>query len=545
MNILDLDPQSFEVYLAESNPPPEQREFLLQEYRKRNSAFAPGYEAIQEAERELAEEGRRRLSVLPASVPQGMSFFDAIQAGEAELALPAFLTGTAESAMTAVDMPGATLRGPVSADEMEQAATDLSEYLMLGAAPAVGRAVVKGVDPNTARMFVGPKTQNPTAKQALDRAVELFDGGDSPEDIWRKTSEEFPDTPASVLPDGTPFYEISDENTMTRNLIDQEVLDPETAEYLRSQLVASPENTDQLLSEILMADELYADVPEVASLKTYLRSTSVPGQYDGIYYRREGPLDPKIKVRAGLQSSPQRQASVLLHEGQHGVQEASGLPGGTNPDAMQKAIDDAMLPELMPRVKLNNLSSDIESIQRGFDAPDELVLPFLQRLDKNALTLADTQTKNRLKVINAAKQPKTGQYGGARGLYLRNPGEALARLTADRRRLTMEQRRAKSPMRQLEGGISDLLAWENLAEVRSGQDVRQLFDFESPAIEGVDANSYAEAVDIFVRNQLRDIVEDTTTELRSVVTPEQRAKVIEAGQNRIDKIFNKALSSYK
>lgn len=152
MNILDLDPQSFEVYLAESNPPPEQREFLLQEYRKRNSAFAPGYEAIQEAERELAEEGRRRLSVIAASVPQGMSFFDAIQAGEWELALPAFLTGTAESAMTAVDMPGATLRGPVSADEMEQAATDLSEYLLLGAAPAVGRAVVKGVDPTVVRM---------------------------------------------------------------------------------------------------------------------------------------------------------------------------------------------------------------------------------------------------------------------------------------------------------------------------------------------------------------------------------------------------------
>lgn len=544
MNILDLDPQSFEVYLAESNPPPEQREFLLREYRKRNSSLAPGYEAIQAAEQELIDEDRRRLSMLPASVPEGMSFYDAVREGEAEMALPGFLTGTAESAMNVADMPSATLRGPVSQDEMEQTAQETAEYLMLGAAPAVGRAAVEGVDPNTARMFVGPNTKNPTARQAMTRAEELMAEGLDPETIWRMTSEEFPDTPASVLPDGTPFYEVSDENIMTRNLIDEEVSDPEVAEYLRSEIPSSGENK-QLLSEILLADELYADVPGVASTQTLLQATGLRPDVGGTYTPADAPLPAQIKVREQYSSQPKTQAEVLLHEVQHGVQEETGLPGGTNIPAMDTAIRDALVPERQAQEKLNVLYDNIESIQRGFDAPEELVLPFLQRLDKNALQVADTNQKNRLKVINAAKQPSTGQYGDARGLYMRNPGEALARLTADRRRLTMEQRRKKPPMRQLEKGISDLLAWENLADVRSGQDVRQLFDFETPSVEGISAPAYSEAVDIFVRNQLRDLVEDTTKELEGVASPEQRSKIIEAGQKRIDKVFNKALSSYK
>lgn len=152
MNILDLDPQSFEVYLAESNPPPEQRKFLIDEYQKRRSALAPGFEAIQQAEQELADEGRRRLNYVPASVPEGMSFYEALRTGEWETAVPGMFMGAGESLMTAVDMPAATLTGPTSPETMEQSATELSEYLLLGAAPAVGRAAVAGVDPTMVRM---------------------------------------------------------------------------------------------------------------------------------------------------------------------------------------------------------------------------------------------------------------------------------------------------------------------------------------------------------------------------------------------------------
>lgn len=271
MNILDLDPDSFEVYLAESNPSPEQRKFLLDEYQKRRSALAPGFEAIQQAEQELADEGRRRLDVLPASVPEGMSFYDAVMAGEADLAVPGMLTGGAEAAMTAADMPAATLTGPTSQETMEESAMTLSELLMLGAAPSVVRAAAEGVDPNTARMFVGRGTKNPKAQESLTRAEELFAEGQDPEDIWRKTSEEFPDAPASVLPDGTPFYEVSDENVLTRNLLKEEVSDPDARAYYESQI--QPGGADyQLLSEIMMADELYGDVPGIQSLPTQLES---------------------------------------------------------------------------------------------------------------------------------------------------------------------------------------------------------------------------------------------------------------------------------
>lgn len=546
MNILDLDPQSFEVYLAESNPSPEQRKFLLDEYQKRRSPFAPAFEAVQQAEQELVDEGRRRLNLVPASVPQDMNLIEALRAGEADFAAPGMFMGAGESLMTATDMPYATLTGPTSPETMEQAATELSEYLMLGAAPGVARAAVDGVDPTTTRMFVGKETKNPEAKKALTRAEELFADGQDPESIWRMTSEEFPDTPASVLPDGTPFYEISDENVLTRTLIKDEVTDPDAQAYYESQI--QPGGTDyQPLSEIMLADELYADVPGIESLKTQLEGRGgLLGNYYGMYYPGDPPLvPPKVQVAERLKDQPNQQAKTLLHEVQHGVQAETGLPGGTNPSFTGELITQALMPEMTAQTRLNTYDKLIPRLQKDLNAPDELVLPFLQKLDKKALELADAKQKAQLRITNAAKQPKTGQYGGARGLYTRDPGEALARLTGDRRRMTMEQRRAKSPMRQLEGGISDLLAWENLAKVKTGQDVRKLFDIPDTKIDGVEASYYVEAVDNFRVNQLPYIIQETVEELKSVTSPEQRTKVIEAGQKRIDKVFNKALTSYK
>ena len=154
INILDLDPESFEVYFREGqrDRTPEQNQFLLEAYRKRQSSLSPFYDAMEAANQEVADEGRRRLNVLPFTVPQGLSFFDALQAGEQELAAPGFLVGTAESAANVVDMPSATLRGPVSAEARDQAAVELSEYLMAGAAPAVVRATTRGVYPTIVRM---------------------------------------------------------------------------------------------------------------------------------------------------------------------------------------------------------------------------------------------------------------------------------------------------------------------------------------------------------------------------------------------------------
>lgn len=150
VSILDLDPESFEVYFREGQQDrsPEQNQFLLEAYRKRQSSLSPAYDAIEAANQAVADEGRRRLNILPFTVPQGMSFFDAIRAGEQEFAAPAMFMGTAESAANVVDMPSATLRGPVSAEARDQAAMEMSEFLLAGAAPSVAR----GVDPTVVRM---------------------------------------------------------------------------------------------------------------------------------------------------------------------------------------------------------------------------------------------------------------------------------------------------------------------------------------------------------------------------------------------------------
>jgi SOS response regulatory protein OraA/RecX len=154
VSILDLDPESFEVYFREGQQDrsPEQNQFLLEAYRKRQSSLSPAYDAIEAANQAVADEGRRRLNILPFTVPQGMSFFDAIRAGEQEFAAPAMFMGTAESAANVVDMPSATLRGPVSAEARDQAAMEMSEFLLTGAAPSVARATTQGVDPAVVRM---------------------------------------------------------------------------------------------------------------------------------------------------------------------------------------------------------------------------------------------------------------------------------------------------------------------------------------------------------------------------------------------------------
>lgn len=150
MNILDLDPQEFEGYFLEGydERTPEENEFLLEAYRKRNSALSPAYDAIQASE----IEGRRRLNILPATIPQGMTFFDALREGEVDFAVPGMFMGAAEATLSAVDMPSATLRGPVSEQAMGQAAMDAAGMVALGAAPTVARAASQGVDPSILRM---------------------------------------------------------------------------------------------------------------------------------------------------------------------------------------------------------------------------------------------------------------------------------------------------------------------------------------------------------------------------------------------------------
>jgi hypothetical protein len=526
MNILDLSPQEFEVYLAESDPAPERRKFLLDEYQKRRSGLSPFFSALESADAEMADEERRRLNLLPASVPEGMSFFDAVRAGEAEFATPGMFMSAGEEIARGVDMPAATLTGPVSRESMEEVAPAIAETMALGALPGIARAAREGVDPSTTRMFIGQGTSNPYAEDAMFRARELFLAGEDPETIWSVTSQEFPGTPASVMPDGTPFYEVSDEASRV--------------------LEASPEEraSARPLSEVLASELLYEDVPRMGEVPTELEGSGMEG-YRGLYNPDYEGAGPRIKIATGMQNKPKEQRGVLLHETQHAVARETGLPAGTNPERQQYFINQALEPERQLQRDLNATGESFLKQVQDLNLPTNLALPFLQRLDKNAAQIADSTRQSYLKIANAAKQPQTGQYGGARGLYYRSPGEALARLTDLRADYPLEKRRRISPMRTLSMDPSNRIDWENLTTVESPQDVRNLFGVEQPEIEGLPASSYVEAVDVFSRNQLPDIIDDAREALRAATDPAEQDKIVEQTQQRIDKIFNKALTSYK
>jgi len=195
MNILDLDPQEFEGYFLEGydERTPEENEFLLEAYRKRNSALSPAFDAVQTSE----IDGGRRLNVVPATIPQGMTFFDALREGEADLAVPGMLLGGAEAALSAVDMPAATMRGPVSERAMRQAATDTAGMMALGAAPAISRAAAQGVDPSMVRS-AGPSNNLEVSKKD---ASKIF--GEGSERVRYRDPETEGEIEVVVRPDGS------------------------------------------------------------------------------------------------------------------------------------------------------------------------------------------------------------------------------------------------------------------------------------------------------------------------------------------------------
>lgn len=151
--LLDLEPRAFLSAMDELGLPPDQRDYLLREYRRQSSPLARAYQGIQSIREGDLEEGRTRASLLPMTRPEGMTGYEALRSGEAEFAVPEFLLGGVESALNMLDMPGATLRGPVSEAEAVETAGELAGTLALPTLAARPEA-------NVARMFGGRGTQS-------------------------------------------------------------------------------------------------------------------------------------------------------------------------------------------------------------------------------------------------------------------------------------------------------------------------------------------------------------------------------------------------
>lgn len=138
----------------------EQRDFLIREKRKRDSVVGGLMDFG------AAPEGQKRASILPMISPEGMSGWDALTSGQAQLALPGMVTGAVEGAARALDLPRAAYDRQIPPSDMAGEALNLAGMTSLGAASTAGRGLFD-YDPTTTRSFAGPRTASVDETGAL------------------------------------------------------------------------------------------------------------------------------------------------------------------------------------------------------------------------------------------------------------------------------------------------------------------------------------------------------------------------------------------
>jgi GNAT superfamily N-acetyltransferase len=128
MNIMDMSPREFSAFLEEERQyrTPEQIDDLMRRYNAANSLSGRLAGLLEPTE------GRRRATFFPASVPEGMSLFDAVRSGEAEFAVPQGIVDMVVGGVQGVENPGLAAQGRVPAADMETAALQTAGTAMTG-----------------------------------------------------------------------------------------------------------------------------------------------------------------------------------------------------------------------------------------------------------------------------------------------------------------------------------------------------------------------------------------------------------------------------
>lgn len=140
MDIFELSPREFRAFLEEERQyrTPEQIDDLMRRYNQANSLSGRLSGLL------APQEGRRRATFFPASVPEGMSLFDAFRAGEAELAVPQGIVDMVVGGVQGVENPGLAAQGRIPAADMETAALQTAGTAMLGGGVAAKPAGALG-----------------------------------------------------------------------------------------------------------------------------------------------------------------------------------------------------------------------------------------------------------------------------------------------------------------------------------------------------------------------------------------------------------------
>jgi hypothetical protein len=124
--ILDLDRNSFFGAMDELGIVGEQRDDLVRQYREKSSPVGLLMQAGE------TDPGMVRSDIMPFVRPEGMSLWDAWKSGDAEFAVPGFLTGAVSGSARAFDAPGAAGLGLIPEQDMAGEALGVAGAAQLG-----------------------------------------------------------------------------------------------------------------------------------------------------------------------------------------------------------------------------------------------------------------------------------------------------------------------------------------------------------------------------------------------------------------------------
>jgi len=125
---MDMSPREFSAFIQEERQyrTPEQIDDLMRRYNAANSLSGRLAGLLEPTE------GRRRATFFPASVPEGMSLFDAVRSGEAEFAVPQGIVDMVVGGVQGVENPGLAAQGRIPAADMDTAALQTAGAAMTG-----------------------------------------------------------------------------------------------------------------------------------------------------------------------------------------------------------------------------------------------------------------------------------------------------------------------------------------------------------------------------------------------------------------------------
>ena len=195
--------------------------------------------------------------------------------------------------------------------------------------------------PGFAGIFAGKKALTANS-DALDLAKRMESDGASRDEIWKATGDQFGQPWVNDAKGGGWKFEIDDSSS--RIAPKGEV----SFGQLENVGAYTPESR---LGDNIWHQGLYDGYPKISEINTSLAKADYPSGSFHSTTMNEKPFRSEIKADgADLESIK----STLLHEGQHGVQEAEGFArGGSSTGPYQSGELDAVTAEIFDKIKLH------------------------------------------------------------------------------------------------------------------------------------------------------------------------------------------------